>query len=307
MDLPVMVRSKALSLGKRGRQWLDSLPSLVRDIEREWAISVGEPLPGGTAAYVARARTSAGENVVLKLAAPDDAFAGQTRTLRLARGQGYVLLIRHDADRHALLLEALGEPLEQLPSPEQQLDVLAELLQQGWSVPRPPVTGPFENKAHGLYELVDRLWHELGRPCPEAVVAQALIYAEKRALFGPEDCVLVHGDPHPGNALRVRAERPGAETGYVFVDPEGFLAPASYDLGVVLREWCTELLAAEDPVRLARGYCARLAGAAGEDETAVWEWGYLERVSTGLYCIAHGAPEVGRPFLETAALLLREG
>ncbi|MBC9715551.1 phosphotransferase [Streptomyces sp. TRM66268-LWL] len=307
MEIPAIARSKALSLGERGREWIDSLPVLVRDIERAWAVTVGEPLVGGTAAYVARVRTSYGEDAVLKLAVPDDGFAGQARALRLARGQGYVRLLRHDEGRNALLLEALGDPLDQLAGAEEQLDVLAALLQQAWAVPLPPADGPFENKARSLYELVNRLWHELGRPCPEPVVAKALAYAERRARFGPGDCVLVHGDPHPGNALRTLTPREGAGTGYVFVDPEGFLAPPAYDLGVVLREWCAELLAAQDPVRLARGYCARLAAATGEDETAVWEWGFLERVSSGLYCLAHGAPEIGRPFLQTAGLLVREG
>ncbi len=37
---------------------------------------------------------------------------------------------------------------------------------------------------------------------------------------------------------------------------------------------------------------------------AIWEWGYLERVSTGMYCLAFGAAERGQPFLDTAELLL---
>ncbi|MEO3821923.1 hypothetical protein [Plantactinospora sp. B24E8] len=53
--------------------------------------------------------------------------------------------------------------------------------------------------------------------------------------------------PHP---------RPGAESGYVFVDPDGFLAEPAYDLGVVLRDWCPQLLAG-DPYAVARR-CTRL-------------------------------------------------
>ena len=106
------------------------------------------------------------------------------------------------------------------------------------------------------------------------------------------------------HTLRVLADRPGAETGFVFVDPDGFVGDPAYDLGVALRDWCPQILSAEDPVALTRGYCRLLARDSGLDEQAIWEWGYLERVSTGLYATAMGAHELGRPFLETAEMLL---
>ena len=69
------------------------------------------------------------------------------------------------------------------------------------------------------------------------------------------DLVVVHGDPHPGNLLAVRAPRPGADTGYVFVDPDGFVADRAYDLGVALRDWSSTLLG-PDARTVAEGYCA---------------------------------------------------
>jgi streptomycin 6-kinase len=41
----------------------------------------------------------------------------------------------------------------------------------------------------------------------------------------------------------------------------------------------------------------------GVPAVAIWEWGFLERVSTGLYIMSLGEPELARPFLETAELL----
>jgi streptomycin 6-kinase len=211
-----VVRERARQLGPAGRRWLAGLPALVDGLAREWSITVGAPLPGGTASYVtAAARRTA------------------------------------------------GTPC-------------------------------------------GRLWEELGRPCPERVIARALSYANRRAAaFDPDRCVVVHGDPHPGNALRVPAPRPGAESGYVFVDPDGFLADPAYDLGVVLRDWCAELLAGDAPA-LARRYCRLLAGHSGVDEAAIWEWGYLERVSTGLFVAGLGEHELARPYLHTALLLAGE-
>ncbi|GCE20589.1 hypothetical protein KDK_43890 [Dictyobacter kobayashii] len=116
--------------------------------------------------------------------------------------------------------------------------------------------------------------------------------------FDREQCIVVHGDPHPANALQVLAPRAGAESGYVFVDPEGFLCEPEYDLGVVMRDWNEELLAAADPLSLAHEYCELLARESGLDEATIWEWSFIERVSTGLYICAYGSSEHGQPFFK---------
>lgn len=105
-------------------------------------------------------------------------------------------------------------------------------------------------------------------------------------------------------ALRVTSARPGAETGFVLVDPDGFLGDPAYDLGVALRDWCPELLASSDPSGLAGYYCHLLAANSGVDERAIWEWGFLERLSTGLYARAMGAEDLSRPFFKAAEALL---
>ncbi|GGV23282.1 hypothetical protein GCM10010277_02770 [Streptomyces longisporoflavus] len=313
VEVQPLVRQKARSLGIAGEQWLAGLPGLIDDLERRWSIDVGQPLSGGSSSYVARARTGDGRDAVLKLSLPAPDFAGQVQTLRLADGRGYARLLAHDSERHAMLQEALGPSLDRLGlAPRQQIETLCAMLRSAWQVPRAPelTVDPAKDKARTLGEMVGRLWESLGRPCPERVVSQALTFAERRAAaFDPGRCVVVHGDPHPGNALRVAAPRTGAGAGFVFVDPDGFLADPAYDLGVVLRDWCAELRGEDRATArgLVHSYCALLADRTGVDQRAIWEWGFLERVSTGLYVLGFGAEEFGRPFLDTAELLVRRG
>lgn len=158
------------------------------------------------------------------------------------------------------------------------------------------------DKAASLHELVERLWVDLDRPCPEAVVERALTYAERRRA-DPGEPVVVHGDPHPANLLAVPQPRPGAGTGWCFVDPDGFVADRAYDLGVVLRDWSASVQAPGGRARL-EGWCALLADRSGVDATRIWEWGFLERVSSGLHLAEIGAPRAAEPFLRSAALLL---
>ena len=307
LELPAVVRQKIASLGTAGEQWLAALPDLVADLKRSWSITPTAALAGGSASCVLRVRTGDDGEAVLKLAIPDPGFDDQVRTLVDAHGRGYAHLLAHDAERQAMLLESLGPSMDELAvAPELAIENLCHTLAQAWTVPRPPgaTIDPEREKATQLARFVRRTWDRLGRPCSEAVVATAVRFAERRAaVFDLDRCVVVHGDPHPGNALKVTAPRPGAESGFVFVDPDGFLAEPAYDLGVVLRDWCQQLLAG-DAKAMARHYCAQLAQHSGVDETAIWEWGFLERVSTGLYVLAFGGEELAQPFLETAELLL---
>jgi streptomycin 6-kinase len=302
-----LVRARLATLGAEGVAWESRLPQTLAELESLWSVRLGRPLPGGSAAYVAQATTTAGETRVVKVALPDDDLVAQARTLAAADGRGYARLHAFDASRCALLMESLGTSLDRLAwPPELALPALADTLLRAWSLPldTAPEVAPGDDKASTLRVLVSDLWSRLDGPCPRPVIDQAIAFADRRAAaFDAERCVVVHGDPHPSNTLRVPAAREGAESGFVLVDPDGFRCDPAYDLGVALRDWSSRL----DGPRarsVLEGYCALLAARTGIDAQRIWEWGYLERVSTGLYVMGFGAERVGRPFLDTAARLL---
>ncbi len=297
------VRAYAQSLGASGQLWLNALPAAVERQCLAWKLRLGEPLSGGSRSYVCRVTMADGRRAVIKLALPEPTLATQLAVLLAARGCGYVRVFAHDLARGAFLLESLGPPLD-----ESAADVPAALaftaatLTRAWQAPPEGwVRVASEHKAAGLFALVrDLAGNVRGR-----VVDRALSYARERLKArDPGRQVVVHGDPHVGNLLPVKAERPGAETGYVFVDPEGFLCEPEYDLGVALRGWNTQLLASANPSAELRGWCGQLARITGIGVEAIWQWAYLERVSTGLYCARHGLPALGAPFLEVADRLV---
>src|SRR5262249_62163721 len=101
-------------------------------------------------------------------------------------------------------------------------------------------------------------------------------------------CPGARGGP-PGNG----PQAPGG--GFRLVDPDGLLAEAEYDLGIIMREDPVELLHG-DPRRRARWLAARC----GLGAAAIWEWGVVERVSTGLLCTKIELQPVGRQMLAAA-------
>ncbi|GAA2095403.1 hypothetical protein GCM10009841_06500 [Microlunatus panaciterrae] len=305
-DLPELVRRKLAHQGVAGLVWLAALPDVVSELERAWSITVGRPMPGGSTSFVAVARTDDGSRAVLKVALPGHSLGMQADTLRRADGRGYARLLGHQPAHEAILLEGLGTSMDRLDlSPERMIELLCQTLRQAWQVPAAGKSArPEEEKAAALGRFVQQAWEEQDHPCSERVIALALEYADRRAAaFSLDRSVVAHGDPHPANALAVGSAREGAESGFVFVDPDGFLCDRGYDLGVILRDWRDDLAAGHAPV-VAQHYCQLLAQHSGVSADVIWEWGFLERVSTGLYARAFGAADLGQSYLDSAESLL---
>ena len=106
--------------------------------------------------------------------------------------------------------------------------------------------------------------------------------------------MLIHGDAHPANVL----EDPNDPGTYKLIDPDGMRSEPAHDLAIPLRDWTGELLAG-DAVALGHAWCRRLANRAGVDPRPIWEWAFVERVSTGLFLLRLGDP-LGARFLAVA-------
>jgi streptomycin 6-kinase len=300
IEVPPVVRNKARAAGPEALAWLDRLPTLVAGLERDWGLTTGPTYAGGTEALVLEATLAGGTPAVLKLLVPrpGDPAAHEITVLRLTDGDGCARLLRHDAGRGALLLERLGRSLHELGLPlGRRLAILGDTVARVWR-PAPDCGLPTgADKGRWLVEFITRTWDEVGRPCAERTVDLAVRDAARRiAAHDDERAVLVHGDAHQWNALE--APGAGAATGFKLVDPDGLRAEAEYDLGILLREDPVELRAG-DPRQRARWLAART----GLDATAIWEWGNVERVSTGLLCASIDLQPVGRDMLATADLL----
>jgi streptomycin 6-kinase len=287
IEIPPVVREKALAVGAGA--WLGELPTLIRTIEAEWGISVGRVYRDSTEALVTQAVCDDGTEAVLKLLVPRDgeAPAREATVLRLAGGDGCPRLLRADVARGALLLERLGPSLYELRLPVgRRHEILVSAAARIWR-PAPDAGLPTgAAKAEWLAEFITRMWEELDRPCSERAVDDALACAARRGeAYRDETALLVHGDVHQWNALEAGAE-------FKLIDPDGLLAEPEYDLGIVMRE---------DPLEGDLHRRSRwLATRTGLDETAIWEWGVVERVSTGLLGTRVGLQPVARQMLAAA-------
>jgi len=296
-ELGDLQRRRAELLGADGQAWIAALPDLINDLEARWSIQVEADLAGGTEALVLAASTSDGRPVVLKLGQPDS-LAQEIRALEIAGGIGYAQMLAADRDNDALLLERLGEKLvDSGRADAEQLEIVVSTVRQTWL----PVVDPTDlmtgaEKARWHIDWLENQWPALGEPCPRAIIDQGIAFSRARAeAFDPEASVLVHGDSHAWNTLAV----PGEADAFKLVDPDGYFMEPAYDMGISMREWIDEYLAG-DAVKIGRSRVAQLSTLAGLPETPIWQWGFIEVISTALVYSQLGESASAAPYYELA-------
>jgi streptomycin 6-kinase len=278
---------------------------MVATLAERWGLEIGASFRGGTAAFVTAATDSSGRACVLKVAMPPEidgaeSFGRSVLVHQLAGGRGCAELLRHDESTPAMLLERLGPNLDDLDMPVPHiLETVTTTLRSFW---RPVAqdcglpTG--DEKAAWLANYITTTWDELGRPCRREVVDRAVAYCDERAAsFDSSRAVLVHGDAHGWNTLDA-----GRGT-FKFVDPEGLRSEPAHDLSVPMREYNHPFLVG-DTARLVRMRAELLASWCDVDPEPVWQWGFIERVSTGLANVREFEGDEGMVFLEVATRCL---
>jgi streptomycin 6-kinase len=294
LDVPEEVVNKVVADGNAA--WLDELPSVVRSLAENWSLSIGQTLRGGHAAFVVETRLTDGTAAVLKIGVPGirRELGFEAEALRLADGDGCARLLRDDLDRGALLLERLGAALDDVvPDPLTRHDMLCDLAVRLWRPLGPDVDLPTgADMARRSADLLPRLWEQTGRPCSQAALDDALDCTERRRRAHDDgDAVLVHGDIHGFNALEA------ADGTFKLIDPVGLRAEPACDLGTIVR--CDP-----DSGDDLRARAVRLAARTGVDVTAIWEWGTIHRVTSGLYSRSIGFQPFGDLLLAEADRLV---
>ncbi len=303
-------REEFLRATRQRLAWMGSeADPVVRDLAarldhcvQRWDLALGEIYGAGVGPPVLSVTadaTTAGRPAALKLGWGPD-FDQQVAVLRASNGNGYVRVLDEDAEQSAVLLERLGQPLSRSGlTPIEQCDVLVDLLQAAWSNPHlanlPGIQAV--DKAAGLRQILAAEGHRAEAHTAEAadLLATADAVAATLTARGTRP-VVVHGDPHPQNAL-ARAD------GWALIDPDGFGSDAAYDLGVIARGWADEICAADDGAAWLRTLCQHMGQRCDIDPSLIFDWAFVERVTTGLWLAKFGQPDAA-DYLRTAVELL---
>jgi streptomycin 6-kinase len=249
---------------ERRRAWLATVPETVKKLEQRWSLEVGAPFqPGGQAAWVAPARTKAGEDVVVKVGWRHPEAEHEAAGLRVWDGQGSVRLYATEEsdDTIALLIERCvpGSALASRPEPEQDL-VIASLLSRLWRELAPG------HEFRPLQEMCDA-WADAfqQKSARRPGVLDPGLAREGARVFrslpaSAERHVLLCTDLHAGNVLAAQREP------WLMIDPKPYVGDPTYDpLQHLLN--CDERLHA-DPI----GFVRRIADLLALDPDRLLLW-----------------------------------
>lgn len=303
ISLPDRVRQRVLESGEVGKSWIANLDSVVNSLSNEWQLKVKEVLKGGSESLVLKVTLEDSSKAVLKIGLPPDCDCmNEAKVYTLANGCGYPKLLKQSSKHNAILIEQLGESLGESSvtsnlNYSEQIKIICETLKQAW-IPLDTAHGLMtgKEKALSLASFIENTWQDFQDVCTISTKSLALDYVtEREAAHKSENCVLVHGDAHSFNTLK-------AEQGYKFVDPDGLFAEPEFDLAIPMREGNAELLAgsATQTIELAQKRCEYLAFLTNTNAKAIWQWGFMERVSTGLFLLQLGFKDEGLATLEVA-------
>lgn len=255
--------------GSDRRAWLAGLPAVVDDLTRRWGLVVGRPFePGGSASWVAPARSTTGAALVLKVGWRHEEALFEVDALRVWNGEGAVRVVEsfEAGETLALLLEAcepgrtLGDSLPVLAK-----DVVATTLLRRLHI-EPPAGHPFPS----LVSMCDSWADGFERGYADARAKGLRRLDEPIAAAGIElfrslprsatHEVLLCTDLHPGNILSARREP------WLMIDPKPHVGDPAYDVVQYMLNF---------PARLDAGvfgFVARMAGLLEVDEGRVRQW-----------------------------------
>jgi streptomycin 6-kinase len=224
--------SVSRELAAAEQAWRAELPGLSEEFARRWSLTLEAPFTvGGSASWVAPARTSTGERVVLKLGWTHEEALHEADGLRAWDGDGTVrLLTSHVAGPTTALLLELCEPgiqlSQALPEPEQDL-VIAGLLQRLW-IP-PPRVHPFRPLAlmcdqwATSFELDNAEAIAQGKDQIDPGMARHGIALFRELPATADRSVLLLTDLHHDNVLAAQREP------WLVIDPKPYVGDPAYD------------------------------------------------------------------------------
>lgn len=221
---------KWLGRHEDGARWLNRLPLVLDELVERWGLERrGGPFPDSSISCVVPV-SRGGARLVLKVQWPHDEAAHEAEALKAWNGDGAVHLIEHDAQRHALLLEACvpGTFLADADLAD-PLGIMADLLPRLWK----PVGGPFRTLSDAARQWALRLpevWERVGRPCERLLLDAALEYLEALPRTQGEE-VLVNQDLHGHNVLAAAREP------WLVIDPKPLRGEREFALAPIIRSF----------------------------------------------------------------------
>jgi streptomycin 6-kinase len=279
IEIPeAFIRSTTDREGKRGAQWLATLPELITTLFERWGCLADGSIVHGEIGVVVPVLRDQGP-AVIKVSFPHPENVYEPDAFEAWRGHGAVLMYEREDECFAILLERAGSRTLAELHDNDKVERLAGQINRRLAIPAPP----------GLPRLRDRMpqWEaslyqdsaDFARALPRPVVEAAVATLRELGTDQPE--LVIHVDLHARNILSAEREP------WLVVDPKGLVGDPAYDGGTFLKTHVFALLE-EDKLDRAVTRCLEMFAEAAElDGERVRRWAHFRAVESAFWRRRH--------------------
>lgn len=229
LHIPRELHTMMLGRGEEGKQWIKSLPAIIRKLEQSWQITIEDAFPNCYCNFVAPAVTQEGTPTVVKIGFPDIEFLREVAYLEYLNNEFVPKIIKVDKQAHAILLERLdpATTLTSITDDVEAIQIASTLMGNLW-VPAPATHSFLTTDELYQHFLTLKATPFAQRLLPETIIATA-DQAYQRLQSTREDQILLHGDLHHYNIVKDKKKE------WVAIDPSGIIGERGYEVTAFLK------------------------------------------------------------------------
>ncbi len=262
---------KIISLrGDVGKKWLKNLPEIIKQYEQKWDIVVSPPF-NLSYNYVAPAKTSSGESVVLKISFPRNTeFISEIEALRFFNGNAAIKILREDLENGVVLLERAepGERLRNISPDSKQISIVSEVLKKLHKLIPKDMAFSFPTISDWAkaFERYKEKFPKSSGPVPKWMFDKAESIF-KEYIKDKKEQVLLHGDLHSDNIL-------SSQRGWLIIDPKGVIGEREFELGAYLRNPIYDYPKGSNYKKLESQRIIQFSQRLGFDKERILDWAF---------------------------------
>ncbi|MGM9451961.1 aminoglycoside phosphotransferase family protein [Legionella bozemanae] len=263
--------------GDKGKQWLASLPSLIKQMEITYGLSELKPVINLSYNYVLSGFQES-QPIILKLGLDNAGFKREAASLKSFSGFGVVKVLK-ESDEMLLIERAVSGASLKSYFPEQDneaIQITCDCLKRLHQAPIP--------QTHSFPQIKDwliALDKDINIPTHYLNKARQLRDDLLRTSAEP---ALLHGDLHHDNILQ-------NGDGWIVIDPKGVIGEPAFEVAAFIRNPIPELLAQKNAANVISHRIARFAAVLELPEQRILNWCFVQAVLSWVWAIEDGCDE----------------
>lgn len=271
--------------GQRGRDWLENLPMVVKELSDAWGLSHLKPISNLSHNYVMHG-LRADTDIILKISLDIKGLRREVMALKAFAGFGAALII-DECDGAILMERAVPGTSLRSTKDSEAIPIACQMIMKLHQAPLPQGSPHIKDWLTALDAKLD---------IPDIYLEKARRIRDELLEEAPRS-VLLHGDLHHDNIIINGDE-------WMVIDPKGVIGDPAYEVAAFIRNPMPELLELSDASSIINSRMSTFAKMLGIDVTRIRRWCFVQAVLAWAWALEDG---VDPTYFKDYAMLIIKG